>query len=92
MTLVDLVWHLLDFIAPALGLALLTVLLARIVVPSLRAAGGWRPVVGSMLASLVALVAGLVLFGRDGRIETYAAMVLATAAVLGGVAWRGRRA
>ncbi len=91
MSLTDLFWHLLAFVAPAVGLALLSVPLARLLLPSLRAAGWGRSFGWTLVAGLAALVAGLALSGRDGRIESYAAMVLATAAVLGVLAWRGRR-
>ena len=90
MTLVDLALHGLDFLAPALGLGLLAGALARLALGRVYGGVGWlRLLVTPVAASAVALIAGLLWFGRDGRIETYAAMLLATALGLGWVARRG---
>ena len=50
----------------------------------------WLPVSLNFLAGAAALVGGLVLFGRDGKMLTYAAMLVAIASAqwLGGRAWR----
>ena len=80
MTAVLLLEHVLAFIAPAVGVALVLALGLR-----LRRAGRFGR--GTQLAVLV-LLAGLIAFGRDGRVATYAALVL----VQGSLAWwlRGR--
>ena len=72
----DAVWHLLNFFAPALGVGLLAAALAKLLwrrelagVRWLRL-GGWGAVGGA-----AALVAGLVVFGHDGKMATYAALV-----------------
>lgn len=83
----DAIFHLLNLFAPAIGTALLS------------AAGMkwlWRRELGSVSYRSLALAAmagaavmtlvGLVVFGRDGRMATYGAMVLAIAFMLW---WRG---
>ncbi|MDP1892636.1 MAG: hypothetical protein Q8K87_00650 [Hydrogenophaga sp.] len=88
MTLLSLLAHFAGFVAPALGVGLL-------LWAGLRIRRKGRPGFGaamqlSMLcvAGVVVLLVGLVYFGRDGKIATYAALVLAQ----GTVAWwlRGR--
>ncbi len=75
----DGLFHLLGFAAPALALGLLMPLAARWILP--RAAGArYRVQAGVVFAAgLAALVGGLVVFGRDGKMATYAALVLAAA-------------
>lgn len=77
----DLLLHLLNFAAPALavgwGLALASAVLYR-KVPAARMITARAAI--NCVAGLLALGLGLVLFGRDGKIATYAAMVLACAA------------
>ena len=79
----DALWHLLNFVAPALGVAVFASALAKLswrrdlaAVPWLRLAG-WAAGAG-----VLALVAGLVLFGRDGKMATYGALVAASALAL----------
>ncbi len=82
----DALWHGLNFFAPAVGVALLACLMAKLC---------WRSALrGSSLQSLwawsagagaLALLAGLLVFGRDGRMATYGLLVLSVAAVL---SWR----
>ena len=79
----DALWHLLNFFAPALGVALLTTALAKLVWRRELTGASWRRLVGwSTAAGAVALVGGLVLLGRDGRMATYGALVVVTALVL----------
>ena len=76
----DALWHLLNFLAPAVGLGLLSAGLAKLVWRHTLKAVGWRRLAGWACAgAAVALVTGLVLFGRDGRMSTYLTMVLSTA-------------
>ena len=88
--------HILNFLAPALVVALLLVLLSRLF------SRFWlskRPLAQSIYAqaaiifivNATVLVAGLVLFGNDGKMATYAAMVL-VAAVCQWVLGRGWQA
>ena len=83
----DALWHLANLFVPALALGALTAALAKLL---------WRrelaPVAFKRLALPAAMVcavvtlAGLVAFGRDGKMITYAGMVLACAFTLW---WRG---
>ncbi len=72
----DAVWHLLNFFAPALGVGLITVGLARLIWRrELRAAGFWRLAAWTITGCTIGLLAGLVLFGRDGRMAGYALLI-----------------
>ena len=80
MDFLDLLIHLLNFAAPALGLALLLVPVSRYLVrtePLVPA--WWAQLAINFVAGLLALLAGLWLFGRDGKMASYAALVLASA-------------
>ena len=89
MTFFALIGHLLNFMAPAIAMALLLWGLPRLW-PSARA-GRW-PARRELLAlcglGVAVLLAGLVVLGRDGKMFTYAALVLAQ----GSLVWwvRGR--
>jgi hypothetical protein len=79
----DAIWHLLNFVMPAFGVSLGTALMAKLL---------WRHELAGVritrlaswgfAAGVMALVAGLVIFGRDGKMATYGAVVLATALAL----------
>jgi hypothetical protein len=76
----DLLNHLLNFAVPALFVGLLLALLAPLFYKKVAVAHGLRAQVAiNFVAGLVALVGGLVFFGRDGKMASYAAMVLACA-------------
>jgi hypothetical protein len=79
----DALWHLLNFIAPAVGVALLAASLAKLSWRRELAAVPWRRLVlWTAAAGALALVAGLVLLGRDGKMATYGALVVASAFAL----------
>jgi hypothetical protein len=84
----DLVIHLLSFAAPALAVAVLVTLAARLVLQG--QAGWWRSLACNLAAGLLVLAAGLWWFGRDGKMVTYAALVIVVASCqwLVGRAWR----
>jgi hypothetical protein len=87
----DFLVHSTSFAAPALVVALLVTLAAPLVLP--RKSGGpgwWVRLAINCAAGLVALAAGLWYFGRDGKMATYAFLVLAvaTAQWLTARAWR----
>ena len=92
MTLPDLLNHLLNFVGPAAGVALLTAALSRIFIRKVPAATAWwAQVATNFVAGSSVLLAGLWFFGADGRMATYGALVL----VCGTVQWalvRGWRA
>ena len=76
--------HILNFIAPAAMVALLLVLSSRIFsrfLVSKRpvAQSIWEQAATIFIVNVLALAAGLVFFGNDGKMATYAAMVLAAA-------------
>ena len=79
----DGLWHLLNFIAPAIGAALLAASLAKMFWRrELAGVPWWRLVLWAAGAGVLALIAGLVLFGRDGRMATYGALVAVSALAL----------
>ena len=86
---IDAVWHLLNFFTPAIGVGCLGGAVAKglwrreLADVPLRRLAGWGSVAGAL-----ALLAGLLLFGRDGRMATYALLVLATAVTFWGVGCR----
>jgi hypothetical protein len=87
MSPVDAFWHLANLFSPALGLALIAPSLAKLLWRhDLRRVGWSGLVLWTWLASAMVIVVGLLLLGRDGLMASYAAMVLAAAAVLW---WRG---
>ena len=76
--------HLLNFMAPAAFVALLLLLLTRLFAHFYKqkrpASTGWRAELAIIfIVNLLVLVAGLVVFGADGKIASYAALVLASA-------------
>ena len=91
MSPLDLSIHLLSFVAPALAVALLVALAGRLVLPrSGRPQRWWLPFALNFVAGVVVLAAGLWWLGRDGKMVTYAALVItvATCQWLSGRAWR----
>jgi len=79
----DSLWHVLNFVAPALGVALLAASLAKLAWRHELAPVSWRLLVTcAAVAGVLALVVGLVVFGRDGKMATYGAVVVATALTL----------
>ena len=83
--------HALSFAAPALAVALLVTASRRLVLPrGTPGPGWWASFVTNAVAGLAVLGGGLWYFGRDGKMVTYAALVLVVATVqwLSGRAWR----
>ena len=72
--------HLLSFAAPAVAVALLAALAAHVLMPRRPASYPWwgQAAINSVVGVLV-LGAGLWHFGVDGKMATYAALVLAVA-------------
>jgi len=76
--------HLLNFMAPAALVALLLVLFSRIFSRFFTskkplALTFWRQVAIIFIANMAALTAGLLIFGHDGKMLTYAALVVVAA-------------
>jgi len=83
MGLLDALWHLLNFFAPAAGVALAAALSAKLLWQRELAGVSWRQLaVWGSGAGATALIGGLLLFGRDGKMATYAMLVVATALAL----------
>ncbi|KQT08860.1 hypothetical protein [Ramlibacter sp. Leaf400] len=84
----DFLPHLAAFLAPAVFLALILPAVSRLLLRT--GAGYWRQAIPVFLASVATLAGGLVWFGRDGKMATYAAVVLAaaTAQWLAARAWK----
>lgn len=84
MTALNFINQLLNFMAPAAFVALAVVLLARVfsgIFKSKRpvALSLWVQTAIVFVASLFVLVAGLVVFGRDGKMATYAVLAVGAA-------------
>jgi hypothetical protein len=76
----DLLLHLMGFLAPAAAVALLVSAMSRVLMPKRAVARSWRASFAiDFIAGAAVLVLGLVLFGRDGKMLTYTALVLACA-------------
>ena len=76
----DLLLHLFGFVLPALVVGVLLAVFARIFMQNKPLAPVWwaQAAINSGVGVLV-LLAGLVVFGRDGKMATYAALVVAMA-------------
>ena len=82
MDALDLFWHLLNFTLPALGTAAIMATLAKLLWRRALSGTRWSALAGRCaVAGLVVLVAGLLITGHDGRMATYAALVLVCALV-----------
>jgi hypothetical protein len=76
----DVLWHLLNFFAPAAGLGVIAAGLAKLLWRRELSSVAWRRLaLPAGLAGAAVLVGGLAILGRDGRMATYAAMVVACA-------------
>ncbi len=92
MNLIGQLDHLLNFIAPAVVIGLLVAAIAPMAMKRARPNHSWltQSAINSVACGLV-LVGGLVIFGHDGKMATYAVMVLACAScqLVAAKAWRG---
>lgn len=91
MGALDLLWHLFNLFAVALLFGAIVAAGAKLLWRQPLAAVAWLRLAGllALVAGAVTL-AGLLAFGRDGRMATYALMVVAAAAALAWVARRRR--
>ena len=80
MTPLDGFIHLLSFVAPAFVVALLVAFVDGLLLPrQSQGRSWWLQAAINFAAGLVALGAGLWYFGVDGKMASYAALVLAVA-------------
>jgi Na+-driven multidrug efflux pump len=84
MTALNLLNQLLNFMAPAVFVTLVVVLLVRVFPGIFRskrpmALSLWGQIAIIFIASLLVLAVGLVIFGRDGKMATYAALAVGAA-------------
>jgi len=92
MGLLGLLGHLLNFLAPAVVVGLLLAWLAPLLIKQAKPHHSWgRQALLNGAACALVLLGGLLWFGHDGKMASYAAMVLAGASSqwLGARAWRG---
>lgn len=76
----DILNHLLNFVAPAAFVALLLVLCGRLFgAKGAAKLAVWRQFAVVFVVGLAVLAGGLALWGRDGKMLTYAALVVAAA-------------
>ena len=91
MSAFQLLNHLFNFVLPALAVAVMLALGARVLMKKGAGSPGlWAQVAINLVAGVVVLMAGLVVTGRDGRIGTYAVMLVVCGTVQWGVmrGWR----
>jgi TRAP-type C4-dicarboxylate transport system permease small subunit len=92
MNPLDLLDHLLNFVAPAFAVGFLCAILGRI---AMRRVGSslawWAQGAVNFLVGVAVLAMGLVVFGHDGKMATYAGLVVAcgTSQWLVSGGWRG---
>jgi hypothetical protein len=91
MGLIDLADHLINFVLPALAMALMLPTLAKLLF--WRAWGGvswWAVVKRVAWVGMLVLLSGLLVLGRDGAMLTYAALVLAASTVVWYMVFKGK--
>ena len=82
MDALQLFWHLANFVLPAVGVGALTATLCKLFWRRSLARTPWFTLAWqASAAGLAVLVAGLAITGHDGRMITYAALVVACALV-----------
>ena len=80
MSLLDMLLHLFNFAAPALVLALLLPLAAHVFIKKQAPAlVWWVQIAINLIVGVAVLLVGLWLWSRDGKMATYALLVLALA-------------
>lgn len=90
MGILDGLWHLLNLFGPAVGMGVAAATLAKLLWwRDLHGVSWWRLASRATFGSSAVLIAGLVWTGRDGKMITYAAMVLACAVSLWWAGWGG---
>lgn len=92
MGVLDGLWHLLNFFAPAVGVGVVAAWLAKLLWwRELKSVSPWRMAAWAVAASSLALVGGLLWTGHDGKMSTYGVMVVVCALALWWAGWAKRR-
>ena len=82
-------WHVISFFYPAVAVGCIAAALAKVVWRAELRKVSWRRLaVAAAAAGALALIAGLVAFGRDGRMVTYGLLCAAAAVALWWVGFR----
>jgi hypothetical protein len=85
--LLQVLWHMGNLFVPALALGVVAASLSKLVWRRELQPVRWQSLAGPASAACAAvMLAGLVVFGRDGKMATYGAMVAACAITLW---WQG---
>lgn len=88
----DALLHLANFFAPALGLGLVAALLTKLLWRrELRGVSWLRLARWATLGGALASIGGLVVFGHDGKMLTYGAMIVLSALALAWAGWGRKR-
>ena len=90
MQAIDAFWHITNFFAPALVVGGCAAALTRLVWRRQLGCSVWRLWAWASGACAVVSIAGLFVFAHDGKMSTYAAMVVACAFALWWAGLRGR--
>lgn len=89
---IDAVWYLVNLFVPAMGLGALSAAATKLLWRKETQRLAWRRLATSASAAAAAItVGGLLVYGQDGRMTTYAAMVIAVALTLWWQTFRPRR-
>lgn len=92
MGLLDGLWHLLNFFAPALVVGGLGAAFTKLIWRNeLKTVAWFRLAAWAVVTGAGVLVAGLVVAGRDGKMATYGALVVGNAVSLWWAAFGPRR-
>ncbi len=76
----DAIWHIVNFLAPAVVVALFTAVGAKLAFSASLRAVAWRRLLRwALLPTVAVAIGGLIVTGRDGAMLTYTAMVVAAA-------------
>jgi hypothetical protein len=80
MGALDALWHLTNLFAPAVSVGLLSALLAKLIWRRALSDRRWQRLsIWAVCAATAAWLGALFFFGRDGKMASYAVMVLACA-------------
>ncbi len=89
MGLLDALIHLANFFAPAIGLGTIAAVLVKgLWWRDLRGVSTLRLARWAVMGATLALVGGLLIFGRDGKMATYGAMMVLCALALAWAGWK----